>query len=186
MFELGLALPDSARFQRRAEEVLRAVADGRGAIALLVLRSGNDFVCSIREGRAALPPPASARGSRAPLFLSAGGVAILQRLPAGEARAILAENTAREVARRGTGRLAALERMREMSLRCGFGVNAGDVVPGVHSVGMALRDARGQPFAAVCLVGTPASLPLERIDPLRSELEHVAVLLSGEARQFHM
>ncbi|NML47433.1 helix-turn-helix domain-containing protein [Ramlibacter sp. G-1-2-2] len=185
MFELALALPQRARFQRRAEELLRSFAQRMDGVALLLLRSGSDFVCGVREGLAAsLPALAVTPGTRAPLFVAAGGVAILQRLPTLEASDVLKENTAREVVRRGTARLQALERMRDDSARHGFGVNAGGVVAGLHSFGVAVLGARGEPFAAVCLAGPPERFPLARATQLRTELEGVAASLAGEAHRY--
>jgi DNA-binding Lrp family transcriptional regulator len=46
--------------------------------ALLMLRSGFEYVCSVRAGLARLPGLMVDQGTRRPLFSSAGGVAILQ------------------------------------------------------------------------------------------------------------
>lgn len=182
LFELSLALPERSRFQRRAEELLKACAERMGAVALLMLRSGADVVCCAREGFVPFLPPLNvAPGTRAPLFASVGGIAILQRLPAGEAQALVQENTVREVAKRGTGRLRALRQMREESGQHGFGVNTGNIVPGVHSLGVAVDGTEHGPFAAVCLVGTPERFPLDGLALARDELDRVAALLASEA-----
>src|SRR3546814_4280542 len=49
MYELGLAIPARVQFQRRAESVLQSFARRMGGIALLLLRSGNEYVCSRSE-----------------------------------------------------------------------------------------------------------------------------------------
>ena len=56
MYELGLALPDSTQFQRSAEARLQALVRQMSGVALLLLRSGSEYVCSLRTGSFALTP----------------------------------------------------------------------------------------------------------------------------------
>lgn len=181
MYELGLSLPEHVQYQMRAELMLQAFARRMGGIAVLLLRSGNEYVCSVRAGSLPLTGSVLYPGARRPLFTVAGGVAILQTLPAEEARAVLLDNVSQEVARCGTGRLAALQRMRERSDRHGFGVNLGDVVPGIHAFAVPVRAASQAPFAALCLMGTPELYGAERLDTLRAELDSAAAALGAEA-----
>lgn len=186
MHELGLALPDHQLFQRRAEVLLEAFARRMRGIAVLLLRSGNEHVCSVRQGQLPLTGSVLYPGARRPLFTTAGGVAILQTLDAAQARAVLLDNVAQEVARCGSGRLAALHRMRERSDRHGFGVNLGDVVPGIHAFASPVRGADGQAFAALCLLGTPELYGEQHLAQLRGELEAAAAELGTEARAFNL
>jgi len=184
MFELGLAMPEHGQFQRRAEVALEAFARRMGGIAVLLLRSGNEYVCSLRTGSLPLSGSVLIPGARRPMFTSAGGVAMLRILPPAEARTVLLDNVAQEVARCGTGRLAALQKMRERSDRHGFGVNLGDVVPGVHAFGVPIHGAGGRVFAALCLLGTPEKYGESRIDTLRHELGAAAAELAADAQRF--
>ncbi len=186
MYEMGLALPDAMHFQRAAEVRLQAFARRMAGVTLLLLRSGNEYVCSVRAGSLPLAGLMVYPGTRRPLFTSAGGAAILNTLEDDEVRRILADNVAHEIGRHGTGRLVALQKMRERSARNGFGVNLGDVVPGVHGFGMPVHDCSGQAFAAVCLMGTDDLYGEERLDELRRELQLAAEALSAEARKFNM
>lgn len=186
MFELGLALPDHAQFQRRAETLVGAFARRLGGVGLLLLRSGNEYVCSVRQGTLALSGSVIYPGTRRPLFTAAGGVAILQTLPAPQARAVLLDNVAQEIARCGTGRLASLQKMRERSDLHGFGVNLGDVVPGIHAFAVPVRNPRGEAFASLNLLGTPSQYGEASIAALRDELLATAAGLDGEARQFNL
>ena len=142
MYELGLALPEHTQFQRRAEAAVQAFARRMAGIALLILRSGNEYVCSVRAGTLPLSGLMVYPGTRRPLFTSVGGVAILQTLPAEEVNKVLLDNVAQEIARRGTGRLEALQKVRERSDRHGFGVNLGDVVAGVHAFAVPVRGSQ--------------------------------------------
>jgi DNA-binding IclR family transcriptional regulator len=189
MFELGLALPEHLQFQRRAETLLAAFASRLGGVAVLLLRSGNEYVCSVRAGALPLSGSVLYPGTRRPLFTAAGGVAILQTLPADAARAVLLDNVAQEIARCGTGRLAALQKMRERSDRHGFGVNLGDVVPGVHAFATPVFGGQGagaEAIAALCLLGAPDVFGEERLPELRTELFTAAQHLGAEACKFNL
>ena len=180
LFELGLALPGQHEFQAAAEAQLRTWARRINGTALLLLRSGFEYVCSVRtSGR--LPGLMVEQGTRRPLFTSVGGVAILQTLPAGEAAEVLRNNTEQEVGKRGDARLAVLQKMRERSVRHGFGVNLGDVVPGVHAFAVPLLDPEGKAFAALCLMGTAERFPEAQIEEVRGELARVAQALEADA-----
>lgn len=186
MYELGLALPDRAEFQRRADAAVQAFARRMGGIALLLLRSGNEYVCSLRAGALQLSGLMIDPGSRRPLFTSVGGIAILQTLPAGEQHQVLLNNVTQEVARRGPGRLDALQQMRERSDRHGFGVNLDDVVPGVSSFAVPVHDSRGAAFAALCLIGTSGLYGEDRIAELHEELLAAAAGLAEEAQKLRL
>jgi DNA-binding IclR family transcriptional regulator len=181
MYELGLALPDQAKFQRSAEAAVQAFARRMSGIALLLLRSGHEYVCSIRAGTLKLAGLMVYPGTRRPLFTSVGGTSILQTLPEAEVREILLDNVAQEISTRGTGRLEALQKMRERSDRHGFGVNLGDVAPGVHAFGVPVRGSDGAAFAALCLAGTPELYGEERLGSIHEELCAAAAGLAADA-----
>nr|WP_145549942.1 helix-turn-helix domain-containing protein [Variovorax boronicumulans] len=184
LFELGLALPDHAQFQRRAETQLAAFARRMAGVAVLVLRSGNEYVCCLRAGSLPLTGSVLYPGNRRPLFTTAAGVAILQTLDAAEQRAVLLDNVAQEIARCGTERLAALQRMRERSHRHGFGVNLGDVVQGVHACAVPLRGSGGAAFAALCLLGPPGLYGEEQLPAIHAELLTAQGKLATEAQRW--
>lgn len=181
LFELGLARPERMDFQRSAETALAAFARRTRGVGVLLLRSGNEYVCSVRAGEVPLSGSVLFPGTRRPLFTAAGGVAILQTLPDAQMRSILADNVAQEIARCGTARLAALRRMRERSDKHGFGVNFGDVVPGVHAFAVPLCGSDGQAFASVCLLGTPERFGEDRLGTIRDELAAVSDGLGADA-----
>lgn len=186
MYELGLALPDRAQFQRRAEAAVQVFARRMAGIALLLLRSGNEYVCCARAGTLPLSGLMVHTGTRRPLFTSVGGVAILQTLPAEDVREVLLDNVEQEIARRGAGRLEALQRMRERSDRHGFGVNLGDVVDGLHAFAVPVCGSCGDVFAALCLVGTAELYGVERLENVHDELQAAAAKLSADTHKFNM
>ncbi|MDO8769652.1 MAG: helix-turn-helix domain-containing protein [Burkholderiaceae bacterium] len=186
MYELGLALPDQAQFQRRAEATLLAFSRRMAGVALLLLRSGNEYVCSIRSGKLSLSGLMVNPGTRRPLFTSVGGVAILQTLAAEELQRVLEENIKQEIAYRGTGRLEALKKMRERSDMYGFGVNLGDVVAGLHAFAVPVQNSLGDAFAALCLMGPAELYGKENLQDLRNELQVTADLIAIDAHKFNM
>ena len=186
MFELGFALPDRVHWERRAEATVHSVSRRLAGIALFMLRSGNEYVCTVRAGTLHLSGLMVYPGTRRPLFTSVGGIAILQTLPADEVRQILVDNVAQEIKRRGTTRLEALQKMRERSDRHGFGVNLGDVVPGVHAFGVPVCDSAGAAMAALCIIGTAELYPEDRVDEIKHALEAGAAAIAAEAHKFNM
>jgi DNA-binding IclR family transcriptional regulator len=71
--------------------------------------------------------------------------------------------------------------MRKRSERHGFGVNLGDVVPGLHAFASAVHGPEGKGFAAVCLMGTAEALPESNIERIHDELEAAARVLEADA-----
>lgn len=155
MYELGLALPHYTDFQRHAQDIVTRFARCMAGIALFQLRSGNEYVCSVRAGTDKMTGVMVNSGTRRPLFTSAGGVAILQTLPPDEAKRILVDNVKHEIRRHGTKRLESLQKMLLKSDEHGFGVNLGYVVQGSHAYGVPVFNASGEAFASLCLVGRP-------------------------------
>lgn len=180
LYELGLSLPGHHEFQCAVEAHFGPWAKRMSCTALLLMRSGFEYVCSVRIGT---PPPGLMveQGTRRPLFTSAGGVAIMQSMSDAEADEVLRNNTEQETAKLGDTRLGALLAMRERSAIHGFGVNLGDVVGGVHAFGVPLHGPDGKAFAALCLMGTAQRLPETRVEEIRTELLQMAGVLEADA-----
>ncbi|MCD0502707.1 IclR family transcriptional regulator [Bordetella petrii] len=183
MYELGLALPHYTQFQRRAEDIIADFARRMAGIVLFQLRSGSEYVCSVRAGTVTMTGAMVYSGTRRPLFTSAGGVAILQTLRADEARTALLENVNHEIRSHGTSRMAGLQKMLVKSDEHGFGVNLGYVVPGSNAFGVPVRNVKGDAFAGVCLIGTPETHGADRLDELHARLLDVAGELDAQARE---
>lgn len=186
MYELGMAHPARVQFQRAAENAVASFAQRMAGIGLLMLRSGSEYVCSVRSGTLVLPGLMVHAGTRRPLFTSSGGIAIVQTLPEDEAREVLSQNVMQEVAARGAGRLGALQAMRERSARHGFGVNLGDVVAGVHAFAVPVRDSGNHAFAALCLMGSAELYGEERLLQIHEELKSEAAALSELAQTLQL
>ena len=174
MWELGLSVHGPADLHAQCNERLAPIARQFNALAFLMVRSGNEFVCAAREGTVKLQATTIDVGTRRPLFASASGVAILLALPASESKAVLADNLETEIIQRGRERLKGLRSMLKRSQKCGFGVSLGDVVPGIHAVGVPVRAADGRPLASLAIIGLSDDLPEARFAEVRGVLEDEA------------
>jgi len=178
LFELGLSVPEFGELQHVARSRLAALARRTSGTAFLFMRSGDDFVCAVRAGGSELKAATCIPGTRRPLVLSSGGVAILLALPVPEARATIRRNLA---ALNGydEGRIRAIRNMLYRTHATGFAVNAGDTVHGVNGFGLALCDKAGAPFASIAIAGSEHTFPLERLPELRQWLQETATELHG-------
>ena len=180
LFELSLALPGYAGFQAACVPHLARAASRAGGFAFLCLRSGGDFVCAANAGDASIKALSHEVGLRRPLVVSAGGVAIVLALPPEEARAVVAENMKR-VQKSGEVRVKAVERMLRRSESHGYGVHLSDVVPRVNTYGVAIRDARGAPFASISIAGASEDFPHARAPELLAVLAEAASAIARDA-----
>lgn len=180
LFELGLAVPALAALQAACAAPLSRVANRFGGVSMFYLRSGAEFVCAARTTNVTLAALTVDVGTRRPLIVSAGGVAILIALPPAEAKRIVALNM-EYIERFSRQRIAAIKRVLRQSRRCGFGVSRGEIVPGVSAYGVAIRNTLGVPFASISLVGTTASFPSTRISEIIKVLEQESSFIAREA-----
>lgn len=177
LFDLGLSLPGHAAFQSACAAPLARLARRMGGTALLCLRSGSDFVCAARAGAAPIKALTIDVGTRRPLMVSVGGIAILIALRKEERKRLIAENMKR-VARFSTLRIKALERVIRSSTRAGYGVSEGAIVPGVTAYGIAVADADGVPFASVSVVGATESFSHHKRNKVKELLEEEAATIA--------
>jgi DNA-binding IclR family transcriptional regulator len=170
LFELGLALPELGDLQQKSRSRLATIARRTSSVALLLFRSGDDFVCasSVRgdEPRALTISP----GTRRPLVSSAGGAAILLALPVSEAREIVQRNLD-YLKDMGRARVRAIRSMLSRTHAEGFAINEGIIVPGINAYALALRNASATPFASIMVAGSAAALPPQRFPEVRRLLE---------------
>lgn len=182
LFELGLSVPEFGELQHAARKRLAALARSTSATAFLFMRSGDDFVCAVRAGSCELKAVSCIPGTRRPLVLSAGGVAILFALPVPEAHAAIHRNL-EALSGYDETRIRGIRSMLYRSRAMGFAVNGGDTVPGVNGFAIALCDESGLPFASIAISGPEHTLPLERLPELRQVLQESAVELRAACHQ---
>jgi DNA-binding IclR family transcriptional regulator len=176
LFELGLAaLPERGELQYTARNRLTSLARQTSAVAFLFFRSGDDLVCAVRVGTARMEARALAilPGTRKPLVVAAGGVAILMAMPSVEAKLAIERNFA-DLGDYSPSEVAGMRRMIERSFAEGLAVSAGDVLPRVHAFGMPLRDVDGNVYGSIAIAGPARRLPLDRAGEFARMLKAIA------------
>lgn len=175
-YELGLAATAIYDYRPVCRPFLEALSRQTEDTIYFVLRSGFDAVCIDRvEGSYPIRTLTLEVGSRRPLGVGAGGLAILSACDEDERERILAATASRLPEFQGLdleGQRAAIETTR----RRGFALIHNRVTLGVTAVAVAFRDVFQRPIGAIS-VGAIASRMRE---PRRSELVR---LLQGEARR---
>ena len=178
LFELSLGVTQLDELRARALPVLLRIARTAPGVAFLYLLSGEEFVCAARVGPSTLKGLSIEVGTRRPLVVAAGGVALLLALPAPEQRAVIAANL-RQIASWGAARRRAVEAMLRRSRRAGYALNLADVVPGIHSIAVPVLDSAGRSFAALSVSGAAAALPRPRFAEIAALLRREALALEG-------
>ena len=99
-------------------------------------------------------------GLRLPLHITAGGKAILSRMPEESARAILAEaNYEPRTDKTLTSPEAVMSELIQIR-RCGYAVDNEELEYGLLCLGTAIVNSTGEPVAAISISG-----PIQRMDP---------------------
>ena len=180
LLNLGLAAGYHLGFVGAARSIARDVAAATRQVCYICLRNGNDFTCIARSGRTTLKGMTLRVGTRRALATSAGGAAMLVRVPAAERQRIVDANLARV---RSVGALRArnIERMLQRSQKCGFGLNCDDVVPGISAVGVAAELPPPWSMGSVLIVGPSEAMQEEAIDAALGVLASAAHLLEERA-----
>lgn len=178
LFELGLGVTGLGDVRARALPALSRIARAAPGVAFLYLLSGEEFVCAARIGPSTLKGLSIEVGTRRPLAVAAGGVALLLALPEREQRAVIAANL-RQIASWGAERRHAVQTMLRRSRRAGYALNLADVVPGIHSLAVPVLDSAGRSFAALSVSGAAATLPRSRFGQIAAMLRHEARALEA-------
>ncbi len=169
-------------------ETVAGAAMARLALAIaqpvyLVVRAGPDSVCIAREesGRR-IQTLVLQVGSREPLGIGAGSMALLAALPEAEMQEFIAANRARYHQRPDFDEaafLAAVERTR----RLGFAEHDDLFTPGVSGVGVAVRNGRGEAIAGISTAFVGVWLSAEAragiVPRIREAAQDISARLAG-------
>ena len=173
LLNLGLAAQYHVDVVRVAEAITESVAAELRLVAFVFMLSGHDFVCVARAGRGRTKALGIEVGTRRPLLRSAGGVAILQVLPAAVRKAAIAENR-RRITRAHDERLVAIERMLLRSQRLSYAINRDDVVPGITAIGVGVALPVPWIAASVLVAGPSDELGDRVVEGARKVLERAS------------
>ncbi len=147
------------------------LAEETGDTVVVVVRSGFDTVCiDRRTGAFPIKALTVEVGTRRPLGVGAGGIAILAAMPVADCDAALAavvERLAGYTDASGSQLRAAVRDAR----RNGHALSNGFVVEGVRALSVAIVDFRGEPIAAIGIAAIAPRIPPRRIPELLKALE---------------
>jgi DNA-binding IclR family transcriptional regulator len=149
--QMAVAFADRTDLRTACEPVLRAVAEETGNSAFLIGRVGYESICLARAvGSYPLQVLTVNVGTRNPLGVGAGGLAILSTMPLAEQNECIHANAKRL---RGYGSMteSTLRALIRATQRRGHAVVGHYNVPGVIGIGIAMRNASGNVLGAITM-----------------------------------
>lgn len=166
IFELGLVAKRDFDFSAMCSPILKKLANETLDTAFLFIRSADDAVCIAREiGGYYIQTPVIQIGSRQPLGVSAGGLALLSALTEDEADQVLA-NTAMRLNIYGGLTIEKTKQLYSKAKTQGYAEIENYAASGVKGVGIPIVLDNGKPLAAITVATT-----IERMDA-----EHIAII----------
>lgn len=171
-FELGLAA--ALRFDMRASfhPIVERLALEAGDTAHIHMRSGNEMVClDLVEGPSPIRVVPLRVGSRRPLGLGAGGLAILSALDSAEQEEILAD-VLPIIARQWKFSESMLRTSMTQSRRQGYALIRNRVTTGVSAIGVAFRDSTGRVTGALSIASVNERMTAPRVGVMHGLLKH--------------
>jgi DNA-binding IclR family transcriptional regulator len=174
VFELGLTAAPRFNLREICRPAMGRIADATGDTVFLTQRSGLDSVCIDRqEGSFPIKTFTLDIGMRRPLGVGTGSLAILAALPDDEIAVVMENNQTRldEYAVSATTLMTQVRRAQKL----GYSMREAPTLAGVRSVGHAIRNQGGVPFAALS-VATISSRMTEK------RMMEIAALLKNETR----
>ena len=180
-FELGVAGSTMHDIRDLCEPAMDTLARETGDTVYLVVRSGFDAVCMHRrEGAFPVRALVLEVGSRRPLGVGAGGLAILSAI-GDEERAHIIERVGPSLSAFGKLSTQDLAEACVQARALGAAVIQNRVSLGVKAVGVSFRDSMGQAMGALSVAALSQRLSQRRIaqvaDMLRSATQSVEILL---------
>ncbi len=159
VYELGLAAEAPAEFRGPCHAAVVDLARESGDCVYLIVRSGIESVCVDRAvGAFPVKTLLLDVGTRRPLGVGAGGIALLLTYGDHEVERVLAVN-AKSYASYGHFSVERLRATLARSRRAGYAVNHDGVVDGVSGIGLAIQPRSNAPaVAAISISGITARI----------------------------
>ncbi|MBI4696246.1 MAG: IclR family transcriptional regulator [Gammaproteobacteria bacterium] len=162
VFELGLAASSQFNVRDVCRPVLVRLAERTGDTVFLTVRSGFDSVCVDRmEGSFPIKTLTLEVGTRRPLGVGAGGLALLMALPDQAVQDIVAANVLRLPAYNHLTAPAVLKLVKRCK-KIGYALNDAHITPGASSLGLPIRVRNGEPFLAISIGAISSRMTDER------------------------
>lgn len=169
-FELGLAATQQFEVRHVYRPIVSQLARESGDTAYLIVRSGTEAVCVDRcQGSSPIRVITLRIGSRRPLGVGAGGLAIIAALPDDELEEAIRAIAPDLDANWATSE-SELRQLIEQIRRDGYTLIHNRVFQGVSALGQPILDSRGRPVAAVSVATVNQRLPPSRVRELNDYL----------------
>lgn len=180
IYELGLLAEPRFHLREIARQAIEFLADQTGDTVFLAVRGGNDALCIERKaGSFPIKAFTVEVGSRMPLGIGCGGVAMLAALAEEEADSILKFNAPR-LAEYGDMTVAQLAEFVAAARSRGYAINP-HRAQGIAALGMAVCHADGGLAGSISIAAIESRLPPERIEKiaptLRAEIKKIEKML---------
>lgn len=154
--------PGQPNLAVRLAPVLERVSRACGDAAFAIVREGPTSHCIARHvGTHPVQILVIQVGTRQPLGVGAAGLALLAALPGAEVQACIDAN-AQELPRYGGMTPERLQILVRATRERGWSVVGNHATQGVLAAGMAVRNAAGDPMAAISVASTVDRMPRER------------------------
>lgn len=186
IFELGLVAKIEFDISSICSPILKRLARDTLDTSFLFIRSGNYAVCIAREmGGYYIQTPVIQVGSRQPLGVSAGGLALLLALDQEEAYSII-DNSAMRLDIYGGLTTEQTKNFYQLAKERGIAEIENHAVPGVKGVGVPIYQANNELTAAITVASTIDRMDKrhisEIIPKLRKAAEDIQILLSSHKK----
>jgi DNA-binding IclR family transcriptional regulator len=181
-YELGLVAAQQFDIRELCRPAMQWLAAESAETVYLLQRSGYEAVClDLKQGPTTVRVVTLQIGSRRPLGLGAGGLAILAALPQAEADEVLAAVTP-SIECDWHFSAALLQESLEQAREQGWALIHNRITPGVTAIGKSFNDSLGQVFGALTVAGLNARMRPERMDMLLDRLASAARMIEHTLR----
>ena len=169
-FELGLAAARQLEVRQLYRPIVAQLARESGDTAYLIVRSGLEAVCiDRRQGASPVQVITLKIGSRRPLGVGAGGLALLAGLPDGEREEVM-RAVAPDLEADWQTSESELHELVERIRHDGYTLIHNRVFQGVSALGQPIRDAAGRPIAAISIATINQRMRPSRVRELNEYL----------------
>ena len=179
VFELGLTAAPRFNLREICHPSMSRIAEASGDTVFLTQRSGLDAVCVDRhEGTFPIKTFTLEIGTRRPLGVGTGSLAILSALPDEEVRDIVTANAPRlpEYGLTPASLLAQVKKAQKL----GYAVREMPTLAGVRSIGHALHNQGGIAFAALSVSAISSRMSEKRVGELATMLKNETRLVEKQ------